>query len=102
MTESVSVVYTFKGLQNGSSEHRLHREAQELESNDLETEVAAIACNRTVTSAGLVEQVNRRDECQQSGQKHVKGRGPYETFRMWLLHGLLTISGTLPYLLKVI
>lgn len=88
-----------KRLQNGSSEQGLQSRSPELESNDPETEVAALACDGALTSIKLLERVNRHDERQQRWQKaRVRQRFPVG---LWPLYGLLTIPGTFLYLLKV-
>lgn len=51
-----------KRLQNGSSEQGLQKKSPEPESNDPETEAAALACDGALTSIELLEQVNRYDE----------------------------------------
>lgn len=89
-----------KRLQDGSSEQGLQRKSPELESNDPETEAAALACDGALTSIGVLEPVNRHDERRQCWQE-ARGRQRFPV-GLWPLHRLLTIPGTLPYLLKVI
>lgn len=58
-----------KRLQDGSSEQGLQRKSPELESNDPETEAAALACDGALTSIRLLEPVNRHDERRQCWQE---------------------------------
>lgn len=62
-----------KRLQNGSPEQGLQRKSPELESSDPETEAAALACDGALTSVGLLEPVDRHDECRQCWQE-ARGR----------------------------